>query len=195
MNSCFRGIINDGGRSGNGISLRSNTKALLLLCLACMVHHAGAFHEEVKKYSGHVLASITILPNGILCGKLKKFLTSEPSERIRMATWTPPHVEAVGMIQNLTSLIKQEREDRLAHYEQIKTVIANNIEEAAEENWVITRPLVMKMFDEFGAKFETYILSKIDTILQTVQNSNVNNMDIGLRRSGQDEIMISYSRV
>ena len=68
------------------------------------------------------------------------------------------------MIQNLTSLIKQERKDRLAHYEQIKTVIANKIEEVAEENGKINRPLVMKIFDEFGAKFETYILSKIYTI-------------------------------
>ena len=120
MNSCFRGIINYGGSSGDGISLRSNTKALLLRCFVCTVHHADALREEVKKYSGHVLASITILPNGILCGKLKKFLTSEPSERIRMATVIPPHVEAVGMIQNLTRPIKQEREDRLEHYEQIK---------------------------------------------------------------------------
>ena len=30
MNSCFRGIINNGGRSGDGILLCSNTKALLL---------------------------------------------------------------------------------------------------------------------------------------------------------------------
>ena len=99
----------------------------------------------------------------------------------------------MGMIQNLTSIIKQEREDRLAHYEQIKTVIANNIEGAAEENWVITRTLVMKMFDEFGAKFKNYILSKINTILQTVQNSNMNKTNIGLRRSGQDDNMSSDS--
>ena len=45
----------------------------------------------------------------------------------------------------------------------------------------------MMMFDEFVAKFETSILSKIDTILQTVQNSNANQRFIGLRRSGQDE--------
>ena len=83
----------------------------------------------------------------------------------------------------------------MAHYKQIKTVITNNIEEVAEENGQITRPLVMNMFDEFGAKFETSILSKIDTILQKLQNSNANQTDIGLRRSGQDEIMISYSRV
>ena len=77
MNSCLRGIINDGGRSGDGISLCSNIKALLLRCLACMVHHADALREEVKKYSGHVLASIHILSYGTLCGELNKFLTPD----------------------------------------------------------------------------------------------------------------------
>ena len=52
----------------------------------------------------------------------------------------------------------------------------------------------MKMFDEFGAKFETFILSKIDTILQKVQNNNVNQTDIGLRRSGQHENKSSDSK-
>ena len=51
----------------------------------------------------------------------------------------------------------------------------------------------MKMFDEFGAKFKNYILSKINTILQTVQNSNTNKTNIGLRHSGQDDNMSSDS--
>ena len=109
MNSCFRGIINDGGRSSDGISLCSNTKVLFIRCLTCLVHHADTLLGKAKKYLGHVLALIPILSNGILCGELKKILTSEPSERIRMATVIPPHVEAVGMIQNLTRPIKQER--------------------------------------------------------------------------------------
>ena len=71
----------------------------------------------------------------------------------------------------------------MAHYKQIKTVITNNIEEVAEENGQITRPLVMNMFDEFGAKFETSISLKIDTLLQIVQKSNMDQTDIGLSRS------------
>ena len=82
MNSCFRGIITNGGRSGDGISLRSNTKVLLLQCSACMVHHANALREVAQKCLGHVLDSIPILSNGILCGELKKLLTSESSKRI-----------------------------------------------------------------------------------------------------------------
>ena len=63
-----------------------------------------------------------------------------------------------------------------------------------EENGQITRPLVMKMFDKFGANFETSILSQMDTILQIVQNSNANHTDIVLRCSGLDENKSSDSR-
>ena len=57
-----------------------------------MVQYTDSLHEELKKYLGHVLALIPILYNGILCGKLKKFLTSEPSEDIGMVTGIPTHV-------------------------------------------------------------------------------------------------------
>ena len=49
MNSCFRGIINDGGRSVDEILLHKSTKAFLLQCLACIVHHADELREEGKK--------------------------------------------------------------------------------------------------------------------------------------------------
>ena len=85
----------------------------------------------------------------------------------------------MGSIQNLTSLIRQEREDRLEHYEKNKVVIAEKIEEVAEENRQSTHPSVIKSFDEFGSKFETAISSKIDLVLQAVQNGN---------REGRDSI-------
>ena len=159
-----------GGRNHDGISLRSNTKALLLRCLALMVHNSGALLELVAKDPSHPFASIPILCNHSLLLELKKVITSEPSDRIRMATGIPPHVEAMGSIQDLTSLIKQEREDRLEHYEQIKVTIMEKIEEVADENGQITRPSVIKMFDEFGSKFESAISSKIDSVLRAVQN-------------------------
>ena len=172
MHSCFKGILDDGGRNHDGISLRSNTKALLLRCLALMVHNSGALLELVAKDPSHPFTSIPILCNHSLLLELKKVITSEPSDRIRMATGIPPHVEAMGSIQDLTSLIKQEREDRLEHYEQIKVAIAEKIEEVADENGQITRPSVIKMFDEFGSKFESAISSKIDSVLRAVQNGN-----------------------
>ena len=45
--SCFKEILDDGGRNRDGVSLRSNTKALLLRCLALMVYNSGALLELV----------------------------------------------------------------------------------------------------------------------------------------------------
>ena len=51
-----------------------------------------------------------------------------------MATYIPSHVEAMRKIEDLTNLIRQEREDRLAHYEDIKIAIIDKIEEILEAN-------------------------------------------------------------
>ena len=89
-----------------------------------------------------------------------------------MATGIPPHVEAMSKIEDLTNLIRQEREDRLVHYENVKIAIVDKIEEVSEANGQITHPSVIKMFDEFGAKIESTISSKIDAVLCAIQNSN-----------------------
>ena len=65
----------------------------------------------------------------------------------------------------------------MEHYEQIKVTIAEKIEEVAEKNRQINLPSVIKTFDEFGSKFETVIQSKIDVMLQTVQNKNKERRD------------------
>ena len=170
MNTCFRGILDDKRKDGNGVLLRSNTKAMLLRCLACMVHHSDGLLKIIEENPGHVLGSIPILSNKHLRYELKKLITSEPSERIRMATGIPPHVEAMTMIKSLTSLVRQERDERLQHYEEIKSVIADKIEQVAEENGQITRPLVLKMFGDFQTTVESSISSKIEALLEAIDN-------------------------
>lgn len=90
---------------------------------------------------------------------------------VRMATGIPPRLHAMGLIQNLTELIKQDREDRLKHYKKIKVVIAETIEEKTEANGQITCPSVIKMFNELS-KFETAILVKLDLVFCVVHNRN-----------------------
>ena len=172
MNLCFKGILDDGGRNDNGISLRSNMKALLLRCLALMVHHSDALLDLVQKDPSHPFASIPILCDHSLLLELKKIITMDCSDRIRMATGIQPHVEAMGAIKNLSTLIMQERKDRLQHYEEVKVAIADKIEEVAEDNGQITRPLVLKMFDEFSLKFSSNLDKKIDAVLEAVKENN-----------------------
>ena len=98
MHSCLKGILDGGGRNHDGILLRSNTKAVLLWCLALMVHKSGALLELVEKDSSHPFVSIPILCNHSLLSEFKKVITSEPSDRVRTVTGIPLHVEAMGLI-------------------------------------------------------------------------------------------------
>ena len=82
-----------------------------------------------------------------------------------MATDIPLHIEVIGKLDELTCLIRLEREKQLEHYEEIKRTIGDKIEQIAEENRQITYPAVMKLFEDFSAKFETIITNKIDLVL------------------------------
>ena len=89
----------------------------------------------MEKDPGHCFASIPILCNLFLLAELKEVLASEPSDRIRMATWIPPHVEAMSKLESSTSLIREERNDRVRNYEEVKLAIVDKIKEVSEANW------------------------------------------------------------
>ena len=80
-------------------------KGLLLRYLAMMVHHSDALFHMVRNDPSHPFASIPILCDLSLLEELKKILTREASDRIRMATGVPPHVEAMSAIKELSNLI------------------------------------------------------------------------------------------
>ena len=161
MKLCFQGILDKPGNIKEGISLRSSMKAVLLRCLASMVHHSESLLKGIDEDPGHCFSSIPILCNSSLLSELKKLLTSESSERIRMPTGIPPHVEVMTKLDTLTKLINQDREDRLKHNEEVKCTIVNKIEEISVANGQITRQGVEEMFNEFGSKFENTVAKKL----------------------------------
>ena len=69
IQSCFKGILDNGGRNNGRILLRSKTKGVLLRCLALMVHNSGALIELEEKDPSHPFASILILCNHSLLGE------------------------------------------------------------------------------------------------------------------------------
>ena len=191
MNLCFKGIMdkvtddimvvvdndNGGGQDrqqrnrqhAESGGLRANTKALLLRCLACIVHHSDSLLEVVQKHNGaHPFASIPILIRPELLAMLKPLVTMDVSDRIRMATGIPPHVEAVKKLDELVDLVNLERDERKRHFDDIKNAVGEKIEEIAIENGTLTRPAVERLFDSFGKQFETHISAKIDSVLRSV---------------------------
>ncbi len=173
MQLCFKGIIDqeDDQYGGDNVGnlLQSNTKAMLLRCLASMVHHSESLQAVINSDASHPFASIPIFsrPPSFL-RELKKLISTTTSDRIRMPTGIPPHVEAMGRLDKLYKLILEEREERRNHYEDMKKIVADKIEEVAETNGQITRPAVERMFDEFGTRFGTHISKKIDDVLRSV---------------------------
>ena len=173
MKLCFQGILDNPDKANKGICLRNSMKAVLLRCLASMVHHSACLLKVIDEYPGHCFSSIPILCNSSLLRELKKLLTSESSERIRMATGIPPHVEVMTKLDTLTKLIYQDREDRLKHNEEVKCAIVNKIEEISVANGQITRQGVEEIFNEFGSKFENTVAKKlIQLYLQLIRKED-----------------------
>ena len=95
-------------------------------------------------------------------------VSTNASKRIQIPTGIPPHVEMMTKIQELTNLIKIEREERKRHYEEIKISVGDKLEELAVTHGHITRPAVEKLFEDFSATFKTRISEKIDNVVENV---------------------------
>ena len=135
MELCFKGIMdkidgdivdidNNGEINEDNVredfGLHSNTKAMLLRCLACMVHHSDELLKVISENNGaHPFASIPILTRPNLLHNLKQLITMEPSDRIQLATGIPPHVEAAKKLDELVDLVELERSERKQHFEEI----------------------------------------------------------------------------
>ena len=184
MELCFKGImdkvdgdivdIDDNGEinednAREDFGLRSNTKAMLLRCLGCMVHHSDELLKVISENNrAHPFASIPILTRPNLLHNLKQIITMKPSERIQLATGVPPHVEAAKKLDELVDLVELERSERKQHFEEIKQVVGDKLEEIAIENGNLTRPAVEVLFEQFGRQFETHITKKIDDVVRNV---------------------------
>ena len=100
INLCFKVIISQNTDSFQGRnianSIISNTKALLLRFPAEMVHRSGDLKCFIDTHPDHDFASIPIFMRPALLAELKKIVTTQRSERIRMATIIAPHIEAIS---------------------------------------------------------------------------------------------------
>ena len=124
MNLCFCSILDQNvdpfqsDRIEN--SLRSNTKAILLRCLALMVHHSSSLQRILNKYPNHPFRNIPILNDSSLLNELQKLITLKASDRIQMAIGVPPHVENIAKLEEVISLLSSERKERENYLAEIK---------------------------------------------------------------------------
>ena len=95
MDLCFTSIIRNENENNVDISLNTNVCGLLLRCLASMVHHSDSLMQQTILHPNHPFASIPIFNRPILLSKLKKLVTTNPSDKITSATGIPPHIETI----------------------------------------------------------------------------------------------------
>ena len=89
-------------RGNNDNSLRQNVKAVLLRCLASIVHHSNDLKECILRNPGHPFINIPILRNENLLGTLKNLVALEKPDAIQIATGVPPpHVETISMLETI----------------------------------------------------------------------------------------------
>jgi hypothetical protein len=184
MNLCFSGIMNqihDPFQRGNpDNSLRQNMKAVLLRCLASMVHHSSELKQCISRIPGHPFGNIPILRNDNLLGHLRNLVTLEKSNAIQMATGIPPHVETITLLE---SIVKRQIEDsafiRGQFLNEIKDAVANRCEEIAESNGQVSRSCVESLFETFQQRLDERVMEKMDTVLSYLRDNDKQSTNSG----------------
>jgi hypothetical protein len=77
---------------------------LLLRCLPSVVWHSDFLKEWARTIPGHSFALIPLLNNESLLQELKKLVTTEPTESMKVATGIPPHINNAILIKKILNL-------------------------------------------------------------------------------------------
>jgi hypothetical protein len=176
MELCFGGIMSQTHdpfqRGNNDNSLRQNVKAVLLRCLASIVHHSNDLKECILRNPGHPFINIPILRNENLLGTLKNLVTLEKSDAIQIATGVPPHVETISMLETIVQSQIEDRAFFRGHFlNEIKDAIADKCEEIAQSNGQLSRSSIESLFETFQKRLDDRVNDKIDELLTYLKNN------------------------
>jgi hypothetical protein len=102
--------------------------AMLLRCLACIVHHSASILATMVGNSGHDFSKISILHDPDLLRDLRPLVTTDPTPGIMaMVTGIPPHVELAcqlkEILDNALELVVNIRDQTSRITEAVKTAI------------------------------------------------------------------------
>lgn len=179
MELCFKCILEN-------VELISNVRALLLRCLASIVHHAEALMNIIREADGnHPLAAVAIFGRPELLVELKKLVTMEPSDKIRFPTGIPPFVEQGRKIDMLLELVIADRTERNKQLEdllsKVKETVSDKIEEVAVQNGTVSRASVERILEDRLSAHNSILVSsfnnRIDEVLDSLRKSRVGNTD------------------
>lgn len=147
----------------------SNMTAILVRCLASLVHHSDAMLEVIAKNPGHPFMNIPILSSSpALLQRLKNKVTTKRSTAIESPTGVPPHVKQMSMISEVFEFLKKEREERKNLEEKLRNIIESAIEKNAAENGHLTAASMRNVLTLHKKEMENHFNSTVDKKLDTL---------------------------
>lgn len=125
---------------------RSSLMAILLRCLASIIHHSDSLIAIISTNPSHPFMNIPVLSRPILLQTLKTKITTKPSSIIEAPTGIPPHVKQMRMVNEIFKHLKDERQAMMQLEEKLVKVVETTIENHALTNGHITAASIQTIF-------------------------------------------------
>ncbi len=147
----------------------SNMIAILLRCLASIVHHSDSLLQVISSKPSHPFTNIPILTlHPELLQILKTKVTTKPSQIIPSASGIPPHTKQMLLLKEVADFLKEERQERLKLEERLERIVNEAIEKNAASNGHITAASLRNTLTEHKKSMEEYMDSKLDALVTMV---------------------------
>lgn len=131
------------GMFGTLTKVHTSTNAILLLCLASIVHHSDEIDKVILKNPGHIFGSMYIFSDRKLLSELKELVTQEPSEGIRNATGVPPHVVQMRLMEKMNKTLG----DVCLQINEQQSDLVRAVTDAIESNDIRSGVLTLNNFE------------------------------------------------
>jgi hypothetical protein len=122
---------------------------LLLRCLASLVHHSDAVKVWIRNVPGHPFSRLALFHDDLLLRDLKKLVTTDPTDSMKVATGIPPHVSNAILIKRVLDTCIETLKEVNKITDNVRESVKQAFEETAFENGQLTAGRMNTILAEF----------------------------------------------
>lgn len=145
-------------------STQSDPTALLLLCLAAVVHQSGWLKKVIHNNPGHPFGNISILQHETLLNKLKDLVTLDAEGHITHPTGIPPHIDQAKMLQKVLNVCKETLHDVQSMANTVKAAVCEAYEEKAIQQGHMTGERLERIMHNYQNELLTAVNARLDEL-------------------------------
>jgi hypothetical protein len=156
--------------------------ALLLCCLASVVHHSDWLLLVARENPGHPFSTIPILNNQPLLERLKLIVTLEPGGQVHIPSDIPPRIDQTVLTRKALELCVTTLEEVRAMSDKEIEAVADAFEDKAAENGQLTSQRFLDLLQEQQTEMKEFTNNKLEAIKNNLpfqapvqRNSNDDN--------------------